>query len=167
MEETMFVPSVAVWELILRAAIIYVFVFVLLRMLGKKHVGEMAPFDLVILLILSEAVQNALVADEKSVTGGLVVAGTLFGISQLIGYVTWKSKRAERFMDGTPRVLVRHGTIDRAAMAAEQITHAELLEALRQEGCTTLTKVRYAVLENDGAITIGLRSDQGSRTGKA
>jgi len=89
----MFVPSVAVGELILRAAIIYVFVFVLLRMLGKKHVGEMAPFDLVILLILSEAVQNALVADEKSVTGGLVVAGTLFGISQLIGYVTWKQAR--------------------------------------------------------------------------
>jgi len=93
MEETMFVPSVAVGELILRAAIIYVFVFVLLRMLGKKHVGEMAPFDLVILLILSEAVQNALVADEKSVTGGLVVAGTLFGISQLTGYVTWKQAR--------------------------------------------------------------------------
>jgi uncharacterized membrane protein YcaP (DUF421 family) len=166
-EEKMFIPSVAVWELILRAAIIYVFVFVLLRMLGKKHVGEMAPFDLVILLILSEAVQNALVADEKSVTGGLVVAGTLFGISQLIGYVTWKNKRAERFLEGAPRVLVRHGTIDRAAMAEEQITHAELLEALRQEGCTTLTKVRYAVLENDGAITIGLRSDKGSRTGKA
>jgi uncharacterized membrane protein YcaP (DUF421 family) len=157
MEETMFVPSVAVGELILRAAIIYVFVFVLLRMLGKKHVGEMAPFDLVILLILSEAVQNALVADEKSVTGGLVVAGTLFGISQLIGYVTWKSKRAERFLDGAPRVLVRHGTIDRAAMAEEKITHAELIEALRQEGCTTFTKVRYAILENDGAITIGLR----------
>ena len=98
----MFVPSVAVWELILRAAIIYVFVFVLLRMLGKKHVGEMAPFDLVILLILSEAVQNALVADDKSVTGGLVVAGTLFGINQLIGYATWKSKRAERFLMGCP-----------------------------------------------------------------
>jgi len=163
----MFVTSVAVGELILRAVIIYVFVFVLLRMLGKKHVGEMAPFDLVILLILSEAVQNALVADDKSVTGGLVVAGTLFGISHLIGYVTWKNKRAERFFDGAPRVLVRHGRIDRAAMAEEQITHAELLEALRQEGCTTVTKVRYAVLENDGAITIGLRSDKESRPARA
>ena len=59
--------------------------------------------------------------------------------------------------------MVRHGTVDRAAMAREQITHAELLEALRQKGSTTLTKVRYAVLENDGAITIGLRSDQGIR----
>jgi uncharacterized membrane protein YcaP (DUF421 family) len=105
------------------------------------------------------------VGDEKSVTGGLIVAGTLFAISQLIGYVTWRFKRAERFFDGAPRVLVRHGTIDRAAMAEEQITHAELLEALRQEGCTTLTNVRYAVLENDGAIKIGLRSDKDSRAG--
>jgi len=71
----MFTPSVAVGELMLRSAIIYIFVFVLLRMLGKKHVGEMAPFDLVILLILSESVQNALVADDKSVTGGVIVAG--------------------------------------------------------------------------------------------
>ena len=146
---------------------VYLFIFVLLRMLGKKHVGEMAPFDLVILLILSESVQNALVADDKSVSGGLVVAGTLFGISQLIGYVTWKSKRAERFLDGAPRVLVRNGTVDRAAMAQEQITHSELIEALRQEGCTTLTKVRFAVLENDGSITIGLRSDKESRLHKA
>jgi uncharacterized membrane protein YcaP (DUF421 family) len=163
----MFTPTVAVGELILRSAIVYAFIFLLLRMLGKKHIGEMAPFDLVILLILSEAVQNALVADDKSVTGGLIVAGTLFGISQLIGYVTWKSKRAERFLDGAPRVLVRHGSVDRAAMAREQITHAELLEALRQEGCTSLTKVRYAVLENDGAITIGLRSDRGNRMDRA
>ena len=88
----MFAPTVAVGELMLRAVMIYVFVFVLLRLLGKKHVGEMAPFDLVILLILSESVQNALVADDKSVTGGLIVASTLFGISQLGGFIAWKSK---------------------------------------------------------------------------
>ena len=118
----MFTPTVAVGELMLRSAIIYVFVFVLLRMLGKKHVGEMAPFDLVILLILSESVQNALVADDKSVTGGVIVAGTLFGISQLMGYLTWKSKRVERFLDGAPRVLVRNGHVNMAALAREPTT---------------------------------------------
>ena len=155
----MFTPTIPVGELMLRSALIYGFVFLLLRLLGKKHVGEMAPFDLVILLILSESVQNALVADDKSVTGGLIVASTLFGISQLIGYVTWKNKKAERFLDGVPSVLVRNGRVNKAALAKEQITHAELLEALRREGCTALTKVRYAVLENDGAITIGLRAE--------
>ena len=156
----MFTPTVAVGELMLRSALIYGFVFLLLRLLGKKHVGEMAPFDLVILLILSESVQNALVADDKSVTGGLIVASTLFGISQLMGFVTWKNKKAERFLDGVPSVLVRNGRVNKAALAKEQITHAELLEALRREGCTALTKVRYAVLENDGAITIGLRAER-------
>lgn len=97
--------TVAPGELMLRAVLIYIFVFILLRLLGKKHVGEMAPFDLVILLILSESVQNALVADDKSLMGGLIVASTLFAISQLLGYVTWKSKKAERILDGKLRIL--------------------------------------------------------------
>ena len=156
----MFMPSVAVSELMLRAVLIYVFVFILLRLLGKKHVGEMGPFDLVILLILSESVQNALVADDKSVTGGLIVASTLFGISQLVGFISWKNKKAERFIEGTPRILVRNGHVYTEALAQEQLSHSELLEALRREGCTSLSKVRYAMLENDGAITIGLRAER-------
>ena len=156
----MFMPSVAVSELMLRVVLIYMFVFILLRLLGKKHVGEMGPFDLVILLILSESVQNALVADDKSVTGGLIVASTLFGISQLVGFISWKSKKAERFIEGTPRILVRNGHVYTEALAQEQLSHSELLEALRREGCTSLSKVRYAMLENDGAITIGLRAER-------
>jgi len=156
----MFTPTVAVSELMLRAVLIYAFVFVLLRLLGKKHVGEMGPFDLVILLILSESVQNSLVADDKSVTGGLIVATTLFGISQLVGFLSWKSKKAERLIEGTPRILVRNGHVYAEALAREQLSHSELLEALRREGCTSLSKVRYAMLENDGAITIGLRAER-------
>ena len=156
----MFTPTVAVSELMLRAVLIYAFVFVLLRLLGKKHVGEMGPFDLVILLILSESVQNSLVADDKSVTGGLIVATTLFGISQLVGFLSWKSKKAERFIEGTPRILVRNGHVYAEALAREQLSHSELLEALRREGCTSVSKVRYAMLENDGAITIGLRAER-------
>ena len=156
----MFTPSIGIGELMARAIIVYAFVFVLLRLIGKKHVGEMAPFDLVILLILSECVQGALIADDTSVTGGLIAAATLFGASQLVGYVTWRSKKAARLLEGVPRLLVRNGRVCSEVMADEQITHAELLEALRREGCTSLTKVRYAVLENDGNITIGLRAQR-------
>ena len=154
----MFTPSIGIGELMLRAIIVYIFVFALLRLVGKKHVGDLAPFDLVVLLILSECVQNALVADDKSVTGGLVAAATLFGVTQLMGFVSWRSKKAERMLEGVPRILVRNGHVLADVLAQEQITHSELLEALRREGCTSLTKVRYAVLENDGAITIGLRA---------
>jgi uncharacterized membrane protein YcaP (DUF421 family) len=156
----MFQPSVAITELVVRATLVYVGLFVLLRIVGKRHVGEMAPFDLVVLLILSECVQNALIADDKSVTGGLVAAGTLFGLNHVIGHISWRSRRAERLLEGTPRVLVRHGHVLKEVLAEEQITHSELLEALRREGCTSLSKVRYAVLEPSGDITFGLRSER-------
>lgn len=153
----MFAMTIGPGELLLRVIIVYVFLFALLRLIGKKHVGQMAPFDLVVLLILSECVQNALVGDDKSITAGLIAAGTLFGMSQLVGYVSWRSKNAARLLEGVPKVLVRHGRVDDRALAREQITRAELLEALRREGCTSLGSVRYAMLENDGAITIGRR----------
>jgi uncharacterized membrane protein YcaP (DUF421 family) len=159
----MFAPTVGIGELMLRVIIVYAAVYLLLRVVGKKHVGELAPFDLVVLLLLSECVQNALVGDDKSVIGGLVAATTLFGISQLIGYAAWRYKQAGRVLEGTPRVLVRHGRVLKDVLAREQITHSELLEALRREGCTSLVNVRYAVLENDGAITIGLRAHPARR----
>jgi uncharacterized membrane protein YcaP (DUF421 family) len=156
----MFQPSIAIPELIFRAALVYAGVFLLLRVVGKRHVGELAPFDLVVLLILSECVQNALIGDDKSVTGGLIAAATLFGLNQVVGHISWRNKRAERLLEGTPRVLVRHGRVLKDVLAEEQITHSELLEALRREGCSSLSKVRYAILEPSGDITIGLRAER-------
>ena len=153
----MFTLSIGVPELIVRAVLVYAAVFLLLRIVGKKHIGEMAPFDLVVLLILSECVQFALTADDTSVTAGVIAATALFGINQLVGYATSRSKRVERFLEGRPRILVRNGNVCKDVLAREQITHSELVEALRREGCSSLTKVRYAVLENDGHISIGLR----------
>lgn len=153
----MLTPSISFGELILRALLVYLAVFCLIRVIGKKHVGEMAPFDLVVLLIVSESVQNALIADDKSLTGGLVAAATLFAISQLMGYVAWRSKRLAHLLEGTPRLLVRNGHVLRNVLAEEQITRAELLEAVRRQGAASFTRVRYAVLENDGSITVGLR----------
>lgn len=154
----MFTLSVGAGELMLRAAIVYFFVFALLRVAGKKHVGEMAPFDLVVLLILSESVQNALIGDDRSITGGLVASATLVGISALVGYASWRNKTVANLFEGRPRILVRNGHVLKHVLAREQITRAELLEALRREGCTSVTRVRYAVLENDGDITVGLRA---------
>lgn len=157
----MFTPSIGIGELVLRTIIVYVFLFALIRLVGKKHVGDLAPLDLIVLLILSECVQNALIADDRSsITGGLLAAGTLFGASQLIGYVSWRSKRAERMLEGTPRVLVRNGKVCDGVPAQEQITRSELLEALRKAGCTSLARVQYAALENDGGISIGLRAER-------
>jgi uncharacterized membrane protein YcaP (DUF421 family) len=153
----MLTMSTSPFEILARVVAIYAFLFVMMRIIGKRHAGELAPFDLVVLLMLSETVQNAMIGDEKSLTGGILAAGVLFGVSQIVSYVAWRFKAVERVLDGKPRFLVRHGVIDEAAMAAEQITRSELFEALRKEGITTLSRVRYAVLENDGAIAVGER----------
>jgi uncharacterized membrane protein YcaP (DUF421 family) len=159
-EITMFDLSIGVGELVLRAVVVYAALFTLVRIGGKKHVGDLSPFDLVVLLILSETVQGALVADDKSLIGGLLSAATLLAIVHAVGYVSWRYKKVERILEGRPRVLVRHGHVYRDVMTEERVTHSELIEATRREGCATLTNVRYAVLENDGTITVGLKQDR-------
>lgn len=154
----MFNLSVGVGELLMRGVVVYLFVFVLLRFFGKKPLGQMSPFDLVMLLLVSEAVQNAMLADDKSLLGGIIVAALLFGLGEAFGYVSWRSKRVGRRLDGTPSILVRNGHVYSDVLAREQVTRSELMEALRREGCTSLSRVRHAVLENDGHITVGLRS---------
>ena len=153
----MFDLSMSVGELMLRAAIVYVFLFTLFRLAGHKHVGELSPFDLVVLLIVSETVNGSLIGDDHSLIGGLISAATLIGMVQLVGYLAWRSKAAERVIDGVPTILVRHGHVDKEAMAKEQITLSELLEALRREGHSSLSQVRFAVLENNGTITVAER----------
>ena len=131
-----------------------------MRLIGKKHVGELAPFDFLVLLILSETVSNALSGGEQSLIGGLISAATLLGLVQLVGYVSGRSKKIERFLEGTPKILVRHGTRREEVMAQQQVTISELLEALRRNGCTNIADVRAAVLENDGKISIVMRDEQ-------
>jgi uncharacterized membrane protein YcaP (DUF421 family) len=154
----MWVPSVDVGELVLRGVVVYAVLFALLRFIGKKHVGELSPFDLVVLLIVSETVDGSLIGDDKSLTGGLISVATLVVVVQLVGYLTWRFRSVERLVDGEPTVLVRHGDVCDRAMRSEQVTRAELMEALRREGCSSLVNLRYAVLETDGSITIGVRS---------
>ena len=150
----MFDMSIGFTEHIVRAAVVYLFLFVLLRFVGKKHVGELAPFDLVVLLILSETVQNAMVGDDKSLIGGLVSAGTLILLAQIMSYLSWKSKRLERIIEGTPKILVSHGSPNWEMMTREQVTLSELKEAMRRQGCSNIGDLRLAMLENDGKISI-------------
>jgi uncharacterized membrane protein YcaP (DUF421 family) len=82
----------------------------------------------------------------------------LFSLNHVVGYTAWRNKKAERFLEGKPRFLVRHGRVLDRSLEREQITRSELLEALRREGCTSLANVRFAILENDGAISVGLRA---------
>jgi uncharacterized membrane protein YcaP (DUF421 family) len=107
--------SMGVFEHIGRGVVVYVFLFVLLRFVGKKHVGQLAPFDLLVLLILSETVQNSLIGDDTSLVGGLISAATLVGLSYGMSMLTSSSKLAERLLEGTPKILAPPGRRDEAA----------------------------------------------------
>ena len=150
----MFNMSMGVGEHIVRGVAVYVFLLVLLRFVGKKHVGELAPFDLLVLLILSETVQNSLVGDDTSLIGGLISATTLVVLAYGLSFLTYHSKLAERIIEGKPRILVRHGRRRPTEMAKQRISTSELKEALRHEGCGNICRVRAAILENDGRITV-------------
>ena len=142
------------WEFIVRAVIVYVFLLVILRVTGKRQTGQLAPFDLVLLLVLSNAVQNAMNGGDNSVIGGLVSASTLFVLNSTVGFITARSKRAEALIEGHPIVLIHNGKLYDAMLKRANITRHELNSALRQAGCGCLDDVQYAVLENSGAISV-------------
>jgi uncharacterized membrane protein YcaP (DUF421 family) len=153
----MWVPDIGVAELIVRATVVYLVLFFLLRFIGKKHVGQMSPFDLVVLLIISETVDGSLIGDDKSLTGGLISAATLIVLVAIMGYLAWQNRTIERYVDGRPKILVRHGHVLNQVLDEQQVTRSELMEGLRQQGCSAVTEVRFAILENDGTISVGKR----------
>src|SRR5215831_17936089 len=103
--------AVPIWELILRSVVVYGFLLVLLRLTGKRQVGQLAPFDLVLLLVLSNAVQNSMNGGDNSLVGGLISATVLVALNFAIGYATFRSKRLEAIVEGHPQVLVHNGKL--------------------------------------------------------
>ena len=146
--------SVPWWELVLRSVIVYAFLIVLLRLTGKRQVGQLAPFDLVLLLILSNAVQNSMNAGDNSLVGGLISAFTLISINYLVGFGTFASKKFELAVEGRPEVLIHNGEVNTVIMRRAQLTQHDLEAALRQAGCVGHHEVRLAILENNGAISV-------------
>jgi len=160
---SMFTLTVTWWELILRALATYAFMVALLRITGKRQVGQLAPFDLVLLLILSNAVQNSINGGDNSLIGGFISALSLIAANYTISYVTYRSKRVAALVEGRPQVLIHNGHLYADVMHKEKVTQHELDAALRAAGVACIEEVHFAVLENNGQISVGsLRTDAGS-----
>lgn len=142
------------WELIVRCIVVYVFLIGLLRISGKRQVGQLAPFDLVLLLVLSNAVQNSMNGGDNSLVGGLISAATLIAVNYGVGYVTFRSKTLEAIVEGRPQVLIHNGRVFEDVMKRAQLTHHELNAALRDAGCACAAEAHMAILENNGAISV-------------
>jgi len=145
------------WEFIARAMIVYVFLIVLLRLTGRRQVGQLAPFDLVLLLVLSNAVQNSMNGGDNTVLGGVLSASTLVAANWLLSYATFRSKRLARAVEGRPEVIIHNGHVYRDVMTREKLTQSELDAALRVAGCACVDEVHFAILENNGQISVRVK----------
>ena len=142
------------WEFVLRGLIVYLFLILILRLTGKRQIGQMSPFDLVLLLVLSNAVQNSMNGGDNSVVAGLILSITLVVANWITGYITYRSKTAERLIEGIPQILLHNGKIYVRALDNAELTREELMSALRSEGFSDFKDVRSAILENDGSISV-------------
>jgi uncharacterized membrane protein YcaP (DUF421 family) len=140
-------------QIVLRTGIIYLLVLIGVRLSGKREVGQMTPFDLTLLLLLSNSVQNAMTGPDTSLTGGAVAAFTLLVLNYVVAAVSGSNRRLRRLIEGEPSLLVHDGKIIESHMARERVSMDELHRALREHGINSCDQVALAVLEVDGSIS--------------
>lgn|SRR5512143_1254826 len=146
--------SVPWWEFVFRAVVVYFFVLAVLRVTGKRQVGQLAPFDLVLLLILANTVQNSMNAGDNSLVGGLISAASIVSLNYFIGFLAFKSKTVEAMIEGRPQILIHNGELFDDVLKREKLSRHELMAALRGAGCDNINDVHVAVLENNGRISV-------------
>ena len=148
-------PSVhTLLEIALRTGVIYLLVLIGIRLSGKREVGQMTPFDLTLLLLLSNSVQNAMTGPDTSLAGGAVAACTLLVLNYLVAEVAGANRRFRRLIQGHPTLLVHDGEIIPAQMAREHVSLDALQTALREHGIGSVKEAALAVLEVDGSISV-------------
>src|ERR1035437_998507 len=140
-------------QIVLRTGVIYLLVLIGVRLSGKREVGQMTPFDLTLLLLLSNSVQNAMTGPDTSVLGGVIAASTLLILNYLVADVSGGSRRFRRLIEGQPTLLVHDGKAIETHMAREHVSMDELNRALREHGINSYDQVALAVLEVDGSIS--------------
>ena len=157
----LFVPEVSVVEKIVRSVVVYLFLLAAFRFTGKRQVGQLTPFDLVVLLVISNVVQNAVIGPDNSLGGGLLGAVVILALNGLLVEVTYRSKRLRRVLEASPTVLVHNGKLVERNLASERITLDDLHAAMRRAGVVDIAHVRVAVLEENGGISVIPRATTG------
>lgn len=149
----MFELSVPWWELVVRGVIIYCALLVMVRVSGRRTIGQFTPFDLLVVMLLSESVSNSLGGGEDSVTGGLILAATMIGLNMTASLLTSRSKTMSDLLDGSPVLIGRDGQLFDKVLKRCRLSKTEVREALHEADCE-LEEMAHAYLEADGNITI-------------
>ncbi len=152
--DNMFHLPVPIIEKLLRPVIVYLVLVLLLRLFGKRELAQLNPFDLVVLLSLSNTMQNAMIGDDNSVTGGIIGAFGLLAINWLVVRVLFRSPRLTRALEGRAIALIRDGHIDRKALERESLTREELVEIIHRQGFQHIHEVHLCELEPNGSFYV-------------
>ena len=141
------------WEFVVRAGVVYLVLLAMVRITGKRTVGQFTPFDLVVVLLLSEAVSGSISGQDESLTGGLIAAATLIALDMLIAIGSSRSKRFDTLMQGNPVLVGRDGVVYENVLKRERVARSDIDKALREADCL-IEDMRMAILEADGNINI-------------
>ena len=140
-------------DIVLRAIVLYAFVVFVMRVIGRRELSSMTPFDLVLLIILGDAIQQGLTQDDYSVTGAVLAIATIAALQVFTSYVSYKSRAARKLLEGEPIVLVERGEIVQRNMNRERMRPDEIAEEMRQQQIGSLDEVEWAILEANGTIS--------------
>ena len=140
-------------DIMLRASAMFLFLFLLLRLLGKRELGQLTPFELVVLVVLGDLVQQGVTHNDFSVTGAVIAVGTFAFWGLVLSWATYFSPRLERLLDGTPRVLIRDGELIRESLRRDRMTRAEIESEMRIAGIASMSEVAWGILEPQGRIS--------------
>jgi uncharacterized membrane protein YcaP (DUF421 family) len=140
-------------DIVLRAIVLYAFVIFVMRVTGRRELSSMTPFDLVLLIVLGDAIQQGLTQDDYSVTGAILAVATIATLQVLTSYLSYKSRRARKVFEGEPIVLVERGEIVERNMHRERMRTDEIVEEMRQQQIGSLDEVEWGILEANGSIS--------------
>ena len=140
-------------EIVARASVVFVFLVVVTRVLGKRELSEMTPFDIVLLVIMGDLVQQAITSDDRSLTSAFLAIGTIAVWILAMSYATFRSKTFRRIVEGQPSIVVRDGTILSDVLHVERVPVDEVMEAARSKGIEDVSQVKLGILETDGSFS--------------
>ena len=140
-------------DIALRAVVLYFFILLVTRVIGRRELSSLSPFDLILLIVLGDAVQQGLTQDDYSVTGAIIVVSTLASLQVLTSYVSFHSRRARTVLEGLPLVVIQDGKVIDHNLRRERMTKDEVAEEMRMQQIGSFDDVEWAILESNGSIS--------------
>ena len=141
-------------DLVIRAAVVFCFIFLITRIAGRRQLGELEPFDVILLVVLGDLVQQGITQSDESVTGTLIVISTITLLSVMVGWLSFRFRPIRLITEGEPIILIHDGELLERNLRRERLTRGDLEEEARQQQLSSLDQIRCAILEDGGAISI-------------